>query len=304
MPPLSRALRVPRALRALLAAAVALSLPRAAQGFAAGVAGAGASSGAGRASQRGEQQGGARRVAMLASRRGATVALLGVTIALGGDLLGVTQAVLSLAPEAARDLRFDVLYPVGGYKRYYAPDRAYEFIYPKSWLADQALSLPKPGSVGDPNSVFVPRAVEARRGGAQLDSAFGPPGGDRTENVSVLRTRLGRGINFAGVLGEPSAAAQRLLDSSIAPAGSGKTATLNAAALRADGVLQFEYTVSFAEGTQMAGFVIRNQACVAYDVRTGELFTLTVLAPLSEWLADSGVAQRAIASSFALQRGQ
>lgn len=233
-------------------------------------------------------------------RRNAAAVALGAVIAVGGDLGGVTQTLLAASPETARRLKLDMLYPVDGFKRYVAPDRSYEFTYPKAWLADQALSLPKPGTVRQLDGEFVPRAAAARRDRrTELDSAFGPPGGDRTENVSVLRVRLNQGVDFVGMLGEPTAAAGRLLDTSIAPAGSGKTATLDAARLRADGVLQFEYTVRFAEGTLMAGKIIRNQAAVAYNPRTGDLFTLTVLAPLSVWEADkSGLRQ--IASSFVL----
>lgn len=223
-----------------------------------------------------------------------------LAVALGGDLFGVTQALLSVAPDSARSLRLDVLYPVGGMRRHIASDRAYEFLYPKAWLADQALSLPKPGQVRSLDATFVPRAIEARRAGPQLDAAFGPPAGDRTENVSVLRATLGRGKNLMALLGEPAQAAQRLLDSTIAPPGSGKSASLDSAQLRADGVLQFEYTVRFAEGTEMAGRVIKNAACVAYDPRTGELFTLTVLAPLEAWDVE-GDSLRAIASSFAFR---
>lgn len=236
------------------------------------------------------------------SRRSAilSTAPAALAVALGGDLFGITQALLSTAPEVSRSLKLDVLYPISGFKRHIASDRAYEFLYPKSWLADQALSLPKPGQVRSLDASFVPKSVEARRAGPQLDAAFGPPGGDKTENVSVLRATLGRGINLIGMLGEPVQAAQRLLDSSIAPPGSGKVATLDAAQLRPDGVLLFGYTVRFAPGTEMAGRVIKNQACVAYDPRSGELFTLTVLAPLAAWEAE-GDALRAIASSFTVQ---
>jgi len=246
---------------------------------------------------------GAGRVAISTASRRALVSTvpLGLAVALGGDLFGVTQAVLSIAPDASRTYRLDVLYPVGGFRRYLASDGAFEFVYPKAWLADQALSLPKAGQVRDPQVPFVPRAVAARRVGPQLDAAFGPPGGDRTKNVSVLRAALGKGKDVMAILGQPDRAAQRLLDSSIAPPGSGKEATLDAAQLRADGVLQFEYTVRFSEGTEMAGRVIRNVACVAYDAGTGDLFTLTVLAPREAWGAEGDVL-RMIASSFRIAR--
>ncbi|CAN0478738.1 unnamed protein product, partial [Laminaria digitata] len=52
-------------------------------------------------------------------RRVFLYSLLGAGLAFGGNLFGVTSGVLgSLAPEASRDARLDVLFPVGGFKRY------------------------------------------------------------------------------------------------------------------------------------------------------------------------------------------
>lgn len=52
-------------------------------------------------------------------RRVFLYSLLGAGVAFGGNLFGVTSGVLgSLAPEASRDARLDVLFPVGGFKRY------------------------------------------------------------------------------------------------------------------------------------------------------------------------------------------
>lgn len=46
-------------------------------------------------------------------------ALLGAGIALGGNLFGITSGLLgALAPDASRDARLDVLFPVKGFKRY------------------------------------------------------------------------------------------------------------------------------------------------------------------------------------------
>lgn len=235
------------------------------------------------------------------SRRALGGIALASALALGGDLLGITQATLSLAPGPARRARLDVLYPVGGFKRFVAPDSAYELMYPKAWLADQAAALPKPGDVRALDGELVPRSVQARQRGPQLDAAFGPAGGGRTENLSVLRTNLGRGLDMSSLFGSPEQAAQRLLDTSIAPAGSGKAATLEGARLRPDGVLQFEYTVRFDADGPMRGAVIKNEACVAYDARTGTLFTLTVLAPASKWADQrSGGMLRTVAPSFRL----
>lgn len=47
--------------------------------------------------------------------------LLGVGVALGGNLFGVTSGLLGLAPEPSRGSRLDVLYPIGGFKRWELP---------------------------------------------------------------------------------------------------------------------------------------------------------------------------------------
>lgn len=57
-------------------------------------------------------------------RRVFLYSLLGAGVALGGNLFGVTSGLLgALAPKESRDARLDVLYPVGGFKRYRANER-------------------------------------------------------------------------------------------------------------------------------------------------------------------------------------
>ena len=68
---------------------------------------------------------------------GAATAL---AVALGGNFLESTSALLGLAPQNARSSRLDVLYPVSGYLRCYRPDIGVEFIYPRDWAADQTLA--------------------------------------------------------------------------------------------------------------------------------------------------------------------
>lgn len=39
-------------------------------------------------------------------------------VALGANFTGITSFLLSLSPETGRNLKLDVLYPIGGYSRY------------------------------------------------------------------------------------------------------------------------------------------------------------------------------------------
>ena len=66
------------------------------------------------------------------------------SIILAGNFGGATSLLLSSTDAAAalaRSLRLDVLFPVRGAKRALAPDGGgYEFVYPRSWLADQTVA--------------------------------------------------------------------------------------------------------------------------------------------------------------------
>ena len=71
----------------------------------------------------------------------------------------------------------------------------------------------------------VPRNRNRVSSRVQTVAAFGPPRGDASENVSVVRSKLGGPLALES-LGAPEVAAQRLLDSAIAPEDSGKVSTL------------------------------------------------------------------------------
>ena len=44
-------------------------------------------------------------------------------LALGGNFLGITGKLLNGAPDVAESLRLDLIYPVGGFKRAYNPEK-------------------------------------------------------------------------------------------------------------------------------------------------------------------------------------
>ncbi|KAJ1491392.1 hypothetical protein T484DRAFT_1774582 [Baffinella frigidus] len=87
--------------------------------------------------------------------------------------------------------------------------------------------------------------------------AFGPRGGDGKENVSVVRSTLRKGFTL-GMLGEPTEAAQKLLNNAIAPKGSGKEATL----LEATKELRGEAEATLLEATKE----LRGEAEVTVDL--------------------------------------
>jgi photosystem II oxygen-evolving enhancer protein 2 len=138
----------------------------------------------------------------------------------------------------------------------------------------------------------------------RFTTAFGPPGrldsrgvskGDT--NVSVVLSKVSPGFSLQRNLGTPTNAAETFLRLTLAPEGSGRTATLvNAQEDVNRQLYQFEYTVDRGE----RGPLLRAISLIA--VRNGDdLLTLTVVAPQEEWEVPSEDAKlRKVASSFHL----
>ena len=143
-------------------------------------------------------------------------ALLAALLALGGNFLGVTEALLSNGPESvtssAQSLGLDQIYSVKGFKRYVSLDYGYEYVYPSTWLADQTITLSKVKMRETPSSL----RYKLQNG---PDSAFGPSASDGRINLSVVRSAVLPGFSLRGTLGDPKSAAEALLSKAIAPAG-------------------------------------------------------------------------------------
>ncbi|CAM9761315.1 unnamed protein product [Ectocarpus sp. 12 AP-2014] len=228
--------------------------------------------------------------------------LLGGAVALGGNLFGVTSTLLgSVAPEASRDLRVDLLFPIGGFKRFYSPEDGYEFMYPDTWVGDSGLALRRQRDLEDlrASPAAVARARQ-RRSSSAPEVAFGPQGGDGIENVSVVKSELMPGFSLKRTLGDPKEAAEKILSTVIAPPDSGREWELLDAFEdnREPGglVYQFEYRIQ----GQRIRKPMRNVGVVA--ARGSTLFTVTVLAPEESWGGKGGRGEkfRQMANSFRL----
>lgn len=136
------------------------------------------------------------------------------------------------------------------------------------------------------------------------DAAYGPPGrlnangvsesGDT--NVSVIVNGGLKGFSLAGTLKSPQNAAETLLKLSIAPEGSGRVATL-LNALEVNNNYQFEYILDRGNNKPQ----LRNIAVIAASSKGDAFYTLTVVAPASEWEKEVvSTKLRKIASSFHL----
>lgn len=203
--------------------------------------------------------------------------LLALMLAFGANFVGITSYVMSNTdPVYFRSTQLDQLYPIDGYRRYVDRDDHYEFIFPTDWVIDPRVLL------YNTRSQEMPDALRAKRGLAP-DSAFGPPGGDFTENISVVKNKVMDGFTLSGTLGSPQVAAQKILDTIIAAPGSGKTATL----LRAEEnirngqpVYEFEYSLQKPD----QNFFRRTVSVVTN--RGNELYTFTATSQESNWEKD------------------
>ncbi|CAM9645086.1 unnamed protein product [Chrysoparadoxa australica] len=218
----------------------------------------------------------------LERRRFITYTSLGAAIALGGNLFGVTSALLSLAPGEAAKLELDQLYPVNGFKRCSVSTSGYTFVYPVAWVADQSVALRQQrAGVKDLDPPSLAELKRRRQQSVGPEVAFGPPGrgGPERENVSVVKQALMPGFSLRGSLGDPWEAAEKLLNTAIAPPASGKEWELVDAFEEQRGpssVYQFEYIVE-----KPGRFKLHNLSVITS--RGDELITLTVIAPATVW---------------------
>lgn len=239
-------------------------------------------------------------------------------IALGANFLGITSKLLEAVPEATVEASgLDIFFPVGDYKR--CRGKGYTFSYPTEWVADTTVELAK----AQRQAGALDYSSKSKSNSMLPDAAFGPPGnlnargvsaGDT--NVSVLRSPVPAGFTLQA-LGTPVKVAEDFLMLSLAPKGSGRTATLvNAVDDLVDRqVYQFEYTVDRGERgpplraisvvcVQGGGGGVGNTnnrdimtpPTAAPATRT--LLTLTVIAPQKEWTGVYETKLRKIASSF------
>jgi hypothetical protein len=229
-------------------------------------------------------------------------------IALAGNFLGVTSRLLTVIPEDKVEATgLDTYFPRGNFKRCQTDE--YTYVLPSEWVADTFLALAKAQRKAQPldYSMDQPQKRSSRATTTLPDSAYGPPGrlnqkgvtqqGDT--NVSVIVSSGLSGFTLKGTLGTPKDAAESLLLKSIAPEGSGRTATLLRSIEDRNGEnYKFEYIVDFGERRPP----LRNIAVIAASPNGETLYILTVVAPAEKWMDDKYDAKlRKIADSFHLR---
>lgn len=208
-------------------------------------------------------------------------------LALGGNFLGITGKLLNGAPDVAEALRLDLIYPVGGFKRAYNPEKGYEFVYPEDCLGDatmvaraanqrEAMNPLDPPALGDvpkPPKIFGQTVQEPQ-------SAFGPMGGTGEENVSVIVSRSPPGGFKLDRFGDAQNQAEWLLANILAPPGSGKTSELFDAYTRTSGGGQKYFTFEYTIKTDAW---YRHNVAV-FTEKGGRLYTLVAQVPEVDWV--------------------
>lgn len=200
-------------------------------------------------------------------------------VALGANFAGITSFLLGFSPENSRNLKLDVLYPIGGYSRCIESTQGFEFIYPSSWVGDQTLLYRAVGKAEQERSLDPP-PINRRRNVNEPVVAFGPPGSTGELNVSVIVSPVPLDFSIEA-FGGPKEIGEAVVKTIT---GSGRRpdvrGTLVQSTLREDSLKNFNY-YELEFKVESPSFQRHNVAvCCA---RGGRLFTLVAQAPESAW---------------------
>ncbi|XP_058216400.1 psbP domain-containing protein 7, chloroplastic [Rhododendron vialii] len=204
-------------------------------------------------------------------------------VAVGANFTGITSFLLGFSPKTGRNLKLDVLYPIGGFSRYVQTNEGFEFIYPAGWVGDQMLLYRAAGKLErslDPvlsnNNVASNRSRDVN----EPVVAFGPPGSSGELNVSVIVSPVPLDFSIEA-FGGPEEVGETVIRSI---AGSGRQSdvkgTLVQSSLKEDSMHNVKY-YELEYIVESPSFRRHNMAvCCA---RGGRLFTLNAQAPESAW---------------------
>ncbi|KMZ63472.1 PsbP domain-containing protein 7, chloroplastic [Zostera marina] len=185
-------------------------------------------------------------------------------LALGANFLGLTSFLLGFEPEIGRKLKFDTIYPIGGYRRCLEINNGFEFIYPSSWVGDQAL---------------LSRLEIGGRSARSSDPvvAFGPPGSSGELNVSVIVSPVPPSFSMEAFGGAKE------IGEAVVKNISGNSPQIKAnlveSKLREDESVKY-YELEFA----VESLSFRRHDVAVCCVNGGKLLTLNAQSPESTWV--------------------
>ncbi|KAM7473963.1 hypothetical protein LguiB_021206 [Lonicera macranthoides] len=200
-------------------------------------------------------------------------------VAVGANFAGTTSFLLGFSPENGRNLKLDVLYPIGGYSRCIDSKEGFEFIYPVSWVGDQTLFY-RAAKKAEFERSLDPPPLNRRRNVNEPVVAFGPPGSTGELNVSVIVSPVPLDFSIEA-FGGPNEVGEAVVRT-VTAAGRGPDVkgTLVQSTLREDTVKKVKY-YELEFRVESPSFRRHNVAvCCARD---GRLFTLNAQAPESAW---------------------
>ncbi|KAJ1387425.1 PsbP family [Sesbania bispinosa] len=199
-------------------------------------------------------------------------------VAVGANFGGITSFLLGLSPENGRNLKLDVLYPIGDYSRCFDTREGFEFIYPANWVGDQTLLYRAAKKREMELSLDPPPLnVRTRSNVTEPVAAFGPPGSNGELNVSVIVSPVAQDFSIEA-FGGPEEVGEAVIRT-ITGSGDVK-GTLIKSSLREDPVRNAKY-YKLEFKVESPSFRRHNvSVCCA---RGGRLFTLNAQAPESAW---------------------
>ncbi|PON81683.1 PsbP family [Trema orientale] len=219
-------------------------------------------------------------------------------VAVGADFLGITSFLLGLSPETSRNLKLDVLYPIGGYNRCIDTNEGFEFIYPASWVGDQRL-LYRAAERKEFERSLDPPPLNNNAKSRNINEpvvAFGPPGTSGELNVSVIVSPVPLDFKIEEV-GGPKEVGEAIVRTIT---GSGKRpevkGTLVESTLREDSIRNVNY---YELEFRVESPSFRRHNVTVCCACSGKLYTLNAQAPESAWPKVKLDFQR-IAESFSL----
>ncbi|XP_021742535.1 psbP domain-containing protein 7, chloroplastic-like [Chenopodium quinoa] len=204
-------------------------------------------------------------------------------VAIGANFGGITSFLLGLSPDTGRNLKLDVLYPIGGYSRCIQPDEGFELIYPATWVADQTLFYRAAERAEQERSLDPPPLNSDRRHKRNVNEpvvAFGPPGSTGELNVSVIVSPVSPDFRIEA-FGGPKEVGEAVIRTITAPTRRPDVkATLLRSNLRGDSLKNINY-YELEFRVESSSFQRHNvTVCCAQN---GRLYTLNAQAPESAW---------------------
>lgn len=185
-------------------------------------------------------------------------------------------------------------------KQYYSDDNSYSLMIPEDWII-----LDSP----DTKQRFfniISQTKNNADNGAISETVLGPSDTSKDTNVSIIVSQAIPSFTLQGLFASPTAAADYLLTSSLAPAKSGRNLTLlNAQEGIIDGIIsvqpvyKFEYILD--RGDRDVKLHAISMIAVMKRVNESFAYTMTVVAPSDDWnKVEKGMMLEAIANSFKL----